>query len=79
MLRSSCLYCVQYMESSEEAVLLSITRDGHSILTALQSLSDTLVRLGVEHRADGETSTGDSFQQLPGQAVGEGRDHTSLS
>ena len=68
---------MQYMESSEEAVLQGITREGHSTLTALHSLSDTLVSLGVEHRVDDEISIAGSFQQQPVRAAGGGRDHAS--
>ena len=65
------------MESSEEAVLHGIIREGHSTWTALQSLSDTLASLGVEHRVDDEISIAGSFQRQPVQAIGGGKDHAS--
>ena len=65
------------MESSEEAVLQGITTEGHSTLTALHRLSDTLASLGVEHRVDGEISIAESFQRQPVRAAGGGRDHAS--
>ena len=56
---------LQYMENCEQSVLDGVTREGISIMAALQSLSNALASVGVEHRAESEISTAGSFQQQP--------------
>ena len=63
------------MEDCEQSVLDGVTREGISMMAALQSLSNALASVGVEHRAECEISTAGSFQQQPLRGAGGDRDH----